>query len=372
MPLTRRAMLGLTLASALWPLARPGEAQRFVNRTGLRPGRFIWEPTKSAEGPVLIIVSLGEQIAHVYRGGAAIGISTCSAGRRGHRTPTGVFTILRKARRPAASRSKGVRRPARERLIWSGIALHAHHVLGYPASYGCVRLPLEFSALLYDVSPLGMTVIIADEHTQAGEVVDPGILLPALAEDGMRPGENAGEDRRACPRLEATVKAPVHSIIVSRADAKARVMRNGVVEIETRVTISEPHKRLGTHVYSLLGRDGNGKARRWLAFGIAREKSAAHLTTWRAPAPLSRIAFAQPECALAAARALHAGTTLIITDAAGPPTTRWTPDGFVVVATQTPEPRRRPAARRAPRLRDRPDDPEDRDEPESLHPESPR
>jgi hypothetical protein len=362
MPLTRRAMLGLTVASALWPVASPGEAQRFVNRTGLRPGRFIWEPTKSAEGPVLIIVSLGEQIAHVYRGGVAIGISTCSTGRGGHRTPTGVFTILQKAGLPAVDRSEGVRRPTGKRLIWSGIAVHAHHVLGYPASYGCVRLPLEFSALLYDVTPVGMTVIIADEHTQAGEVVDPGTLLPVLAEDRMRAREEAGEERM----LQGI------SIIVSRADAKAFVMRDGVVDSESRVTISEPHKKLGTHVYSLLGPYENGRSRRWLAFGIAREKSAAHLTTWQAPAPVSRIAFAQPERALAAARTLHAGATLIITDAAAPPMTRWTPRRFVVVASQTPEPRKRPAPPPARRLRDRRDDPEDRDQPRSLHPESPR
>ena len=371
MPLTRRTMLSLTLAGALWPLAGPTEAERFVNRTGLRPGRFIWEPTKSTTGPVLVIVSRGERIAHVYRGGAAIGISTCFPGRRGLRTPTGIFTVLHKARSRFASRSQRGRSAAREHLVWSGIALHAQHVRGYPAWFGCVQLPLEFSALLYEVTPFGMTVIIADEHTLAGEVMDPGTLLPALAGEETRPKEQAGGQRLALSRF-AAAKSPVNSILVSGAEAKALIMRDGVVESEAPVRINEPHNKLGTHVYSLLEPGQNGNARRWLAFGVAREKAAAHLTTWQAPAALSRVAFAEPDAAVAAARALHAGTTLIITDAAAPPSTRWTPERFVVLASQTRDPRRRAGIGRPARRPDHRDDREEQDEPASLHPESPR
>jgi L,D-transpeptidase catalytic domain len=344
MPLTRRAMLRLAFAGALWPLAGPAKAQRFVNRTGLRPGRFIWEPTKSAEGPVLIVVSLGERITHVYRGGAAIGISTCVPGRRDPRTPTGVFTITGKARRLAAGRS-------RERLTWMATALHALDLPGYPASDGCVRLPSEFAALLYDVTQAGTTVIIADEHTQAGEVMDPGTLFPAAEAAEQSPSQQAV------------------SILVSGADAKAFIMRDGVIDGETRVTISEPRKALGTHIYSLLGAGANSNATRWLAIGIASEKNAPHLATWQAPDPLKRIAFDQPEWA---ARALHAGTTLMMTDAAAPPTTRRTPGNFVVIASDTPEPRRRPSARRPQRRREERDDSDDRHAPTTLHPESPR
>jgi hypothetical protein len=347
MPVTRRALLSLTLAGALSPLARVAQAQRFVNRTGLRPGRFVWEPTKSADGPVLIVVSLGERIAHVYRGGAAIGISTCVPGRRDTRTPTGVFTITGQARRPVAGRS-------RERLTWMATALHALDLPGYPASDGCVRLPGEFSALLYDVTQAGVTVIIADEHTQAGEVIDPGTLFPAAEAAERSPSQ------------------PAVSILVSGADAKAIILRDSVIDGETRVTISEPRKALGTHIYSLLGAGADGNAMRWLAIGIASEKNAPHLAGWQAPDPLKRIAFDQPEWAHAAAQALHAGTTLMITDAAAPPITRRTPDNFVVLASDTPEPRRGPSARRPRRPRDERDDSDDRHEPTNLHPESPR
>jgi len=39
--------------------------------------------------------------------------------------------------------------PNMQRLTWRGIALHAGNLPGYPASNGCVRLPREFSKVLF-------------------------------------------------------------------------------------------------------------------------------------------------------------------------------------------------------------------------------
>ena len=46
------------------------------------------------QGPVLLIVSLANQRAVLYRNGLPVGITTVSTGRPGHRTPTGIFTVL--------------------------------------------------------------------------------------------------------------------------------------------------------------------------------------------------------------------------------------------------------------------------------------
>ena len=62
----------------------------------MKPGQFVWHPEREPEGPVSIIVSIPDQLVHVYRNGVRIGISTCSTGKPGHTTPTGVFTILQK------------------------------------------------------------------------------------------------------------------------------------------------------------------------------------------------------------------------------------------------------------------------------------
>jgi L,D-transpeptidase-like protein len=62
----------------------------------LKPGEYVWEPERAPEGPLLIVASVPEQVAYVYRNGIRIARSSVSTGRPGHRTPTGVFTILEK------------------------------------------------------------------------------------------------------------------------------------------------------------------------------------------------------------------------------------------------------------------------------------
>ena len=114
----------------------------------LTNGEFDWFPDRSPAGPILFIVSLPEQLVYVYRNGVRIAASTCSTGKPGHRTPTGVFKILQKDKNHHSSTYNNAPMPNMNRLTWSGIALHAGHLPGYPASHGCVRLPKEFSALL--------------------------------------------------------------------------------------------------------------------------------------------------------------------------------------------------------------------------------
>ena len=64
----------------------------------LKPGEFIWSPEAVPAGPLVMVISLDEQRAYVYRNGLRIGVSTVSTGKKGKETPTGVFTILQKKR----------------------------------------------------------------------------------------------------------------------------------------------------------------------------------------------------------------------------------------------------------------------------------
>jgi L,D-transpeptidase catalytic domain len=125
---------------------------------------------------MVIIVSLPDQPVYVYRNGIRIGVSTCGTGRPGHATPTGVFTILQKDATHHSSLYHNAPMPFTERLTWSGVALHARDLPGYPDSHGCVHLPLEFSKLLFHETQLGTPVIIADATTAPAEVLHPGLL----------------------------------------------------------------------------------------------------------------------------------------------------------------------------------------------------
>jgi lipoprotein-anchoring transpeptidase ErfK/SrfK len=137
----------------------------------LDPGEFVWDPVRSGRGEVEIVVSLPLQRLYVYRGGALIGVSTVSTGKRGHETPAGTFNILQKRREHYSNRYNNAPMPFMQRLTWDGIALHAGQIPGHPASHGCVRLPLAFARHLFGVTQMGATVHIVEQSPSAGEAL---------------------------------------------------------------------------------------------------------------------------------------------------------------------------------------------------------
>jgi hypothetical protein len=74
--------------------------------------------------------------------------------------------------------------PNMQRLTWDGVALHAGAIRPEPASHGCVRLPAEFSRLLYEVTTIGSTV-----HVVPGQPLRPRqSLARAETRGGTAPG----------------------------------------------------------------------------------------------------------------------------------------------------------------------------------------
>ncbi|MBV8214624.1 MAG: L,D-transpeptidase [Verrucomicrobia bacterium] len=219
----------------------------------LKPGEYIWHPEVSPSGPVVVLVSIPDQLVYVYRNGVRIGRSTVSTGKPGKQTPTGVFTVLQKKVRHESSIYKGAKMPHMQRLTWSGIAMHAGHLPGYPASAGCVRMPVDFAAKLYSVTSLGTTVIIADNRSATRETTNPGLLFS---------GKTGSAASKFQWNPEKAAKGPV-SIIISNADRAAYVYRNGT---EIGRTPVNPVARLsGSYVYTALDEvDANGQ-REWMA-----------------------------------------------------------------------------------------------------------
>src|SRR5215472_5531773 len=204
----------------------------------LKKGQFLWMGEAVASGPVVMVVSLNEQRAYVYRNGVLIGAATVSTGRPGHLTPTGVFTVLQKQKEHRSTIYDGAPMPYMERLTWGGVALHAGGLPGYPESHGCVHLPSEFAKLLFAVSPMGMTVVIASAATEPERVDHPGYLAP-VAYIGGQPIAGvplaAAEDERWQPQLSST--GPV-SIVLSQGSQRVVVYRNGIEIGRARLAIS--------------------------------------------------------------------------------------------------------------------------------------
>ena len=116
-------------------------------------------------------IDLSSQRAFVYRGGRLIGISTISSGKPGYETPTGTFTVLQKEKIHHSNLYDDAPMPYMERLAWSGLALHAGHLRGYPASHGCIRLPMGFAAALFREHTRGMQVVITGEAPSKDEIL---------------------------------------------------------------------------------------------------------------------------------------------------------------------------------------------------------
>src|SRR5271156_390208 len=182
----------------------------------LKKGEFLWMGEAVTTGPVVMVVSITEQRAYVYRNGILIGATTVSTGRPGHPTPTGVFTVLQKQKEHRSTIYDGAPMPYMERLTWGGVALHAGGLPGYPESHGCIHLPSEFARRLFEISPNGMTVVIGTEATEPERVAHPGYLAPVKLVGGQpvarTPLQSSDQDRW---QPEASLSGPV-SIVLSR------------------------------------------------------------------------------------------------------------------------------------------------------------
>jgi hypothetical protein len=204
----------------------------------LKKGEFLWMGDAVTSGPLIMVVSISEQRAYVYRNGILIGATTVSTGRPGHLTPTGVFTILQKQKEHRSTIYDGAPMPYMERLTWGGVALHAGGLPGYPESHGCIHLPSEFARLLFGTTSDGMTVVIGTDATAPEQVAHPGYLSPVSLSKGLpveRVPFNPEEQERWHP--EVSPSGPV-SVVLSQGSHRVVVYRNGVEIGRARLSVT--------------------------------------------------------------------------------------------------------------------------------------
>jgi hypothetical protein len=290
-PHQRRASWQADRPAQAWPVLV--ETRTFTARTGRRAGEFT-----------------AADDACVYRNGILIGRSSISSGSKGNSTPPGVFNILEKKETHYSKKYDNAPMPNMQRLTWTGIAMHSGQLPGYPASHGCIRLPYDFSALLFDATSKGGTVVIGDGKTPQPHLAsNPGLMLAPkdLTPAMVRPLAANEYDWRP----ERSPSGPI-TIVISSADKALYVYRKG--NPIGRAALEVKGRRLGEHVFTLLegttdkpsqlapGRE----AGRWMRVdgegsGVIAEKFA------------SRLRFS-PEFAKVA-DTIAPGTTVIVTDA---------------------------------------------------------
>lgn len=331
----RRAILvggGLFGAAALVATSRSGFAERVREVHALKPGEFTWHPERAPEGAVSIIVSIPDQLVHVYRNGVRIAVSTCSTGAKGHDTPTGVFTILEKDKHHHSSTYNNAPMPNMNRLTWSGVALHAGKLPGYPASHGCIRLPMAFSEKLFTVTHVGTPVIIAGSHSQPREVVHPGLVLADYAEhefENVVAKSMKGKAKPWAAKVDDFKRAT--SLIVSRGDMTATILENGEIVAQGAAVIKDPDTPLGSHVFVLMDAHDGHKGLVWHGLGHHHEDG---VNVPDAETAVIRRISADRKVIDAMSARMHPGMVLVTTDLPAHPDTRSNKD-FVVMATET-------------------------------------
>src|SRR5215472_10110902 len=191
--------------------------------------------SRAAGEPVMAIVSLQNQRITIYDANGWILRASVSSGQRGRETPAGIFSVIQKDADHHSNLYDDAFMPHMQRLTWSGIALHGGPLPGYPASHGCVRMPFDFADRLFDLTEMGLRVIVAPGDVAPVEIdhpllfqTKPGVVALALARiaEADAATRKAEEARRAAwsafrESSQAMVRVRVAENQKRRAEAAA-------------------------------------------------------------------------------------------------------------------------------------------------------
>jgi lipoprotein-anchoring transpeptidase ErfK/SrfK len=190
--------------------SRPAPAQARPQRLRPRQARKVETPKDAAkpQGALVIAISIERQSLKVYDANGFFAETPISTGMKGHPTPTGVFSIIQKHRLHHSNIYSGAPMPFMQRITWSGIAMHAGALPGYPASHGCIRLPMAFAARMWNWTRMGARVVVTP-----GEITPARFAHPLLAAQKLPP------QLQPTATLEPNLDAPVPAKADKAADA---------------------------------------------------------------------------------------------------------------------------------------------------------
>lgn len=251
------------------------------------------ETSAKPHGPLIIAVSIEQQKMRVYDSNGLFAESPVSTGMKGHSTPMGVFSVIQKNKMHRSNIYSGAPMPYMQRLTWSGIALHAGVLPGYPASHGCIRMPTAFAVKMWSWTRMGARVIITPGAITPANFSHPVLVAqkvvpqPLIADDPMTDapaikgdkGADAGADARtmnaqASLDLRSTIghaRAQAHTADATSAlsapggQVTMSDARPSNAEMSAQAPVSEPVKAEA---------DKGGKAKTDDAAGVKAEAPA--------------------------------------------------------------------------------------------------
>src|SRR5499427_4035808 len=189
--------------------------------------------------PTMAIVSLRNQRITVYDAKGWILRAPVSSGQKGRETPAGIFSVIQKEAEHYSNLYDDAYMPHMQRITWSGIALHGGVLPGYAASHGCVRMPYDFAARLFDATKLGMRVIVAPGDAEPVEVIHPALFQPKSGADVVAAARAAEADEAARKADQARLAAVTASREAARAMVPVRAAENLKLRAEAQLATAD-------------------------------------------------------------------------------------------------------------------------------------
>jgi lipoprotein-anchoring transpeptidase ErfK/SrfK len=240
----------LIAAPSAYATAKAARPERPTQMTAPRP----------AGDPIMAIVSIKSQKVTFYDTDGWILSAPVSTGTTGRETPAGVFAVVEKDKDHHSSLYDDAWMPNMLRITWNGIALHGGPLPGYAASHGCVRMPFDFAAKVFDKAPMGMRVIISPIDAEPVAFSDPSLFVPkqdvidaiparadATARDADDAAKAAAAAKAAVPvakRATAAAPAAVRNLayLKQRADAELAIAEKRLAAANASPTATDQAK----------------------------------------------------------------------------------------------------------------------------------
>ena len=178
------------------------------------------------QAPLVIAVSIGRQQVKIYDANGFFAAAPVSTGMPGHPTPMGVFSVIQKHKFHHSNIYSGAPMPYMQRITWSGVAMHAGVLPGYPASHGCIRMPTAFAVKMWNWTKMGARVFVTP-----GEIAAPASfshpLLPAF---------------KVAPQPTAAELPSVETHAETKADRGAPEAASAEPKLEFKSTVGQNDK----------------------------------------------------------------------------------------------------------------------------------
>lgn len=217
------------------PMAQPRKPK--VRRPSAKTEAAVKETNAKPQGPLIIAVSIEQQKVRVYDANGLFAESPVSTGMKGHSTPMGVFSIIQKHKMHRSNIYSGAPMPYMQRITWSGVAMHAGVLPGYPASHGCIRMPTAFAMKMWNWTRMGARVIITP-----GQITPASFSHPLLVAQKVVPQPLIANDPATdAPAVKSDKGADAgHATKPANSSLANSGIANSEASLDLRSTVGHP------------------------------------------------------------------------------------------------------------------------------------